>query len=771
MEIVLWERNLFTMPFIDLPRQKTIYKVGQPLTALHLITSGSVRVYSPTGEYLIGKGDMIGICEICSEVHFLGYETVEDVHIMNYPLPNPEALQDLFEKNPDLASLSVISAFRQMCTIMNHCEESALTCGNLYNRLHEHLAAYQTLCGQYHLPPKELADIEQVTTYVGMETPDMWLTDFYQALLQIFPANPSAAVARESAVATGFLRKASLDFRKTYLSLEEQLRYQEQLLHYYINQDEEDLFSCYTNLFYQVSQASADTTDVYTAIQGLVSTVTSNAALDKSRLAARLQGFKENVSRLGAKQPVAADTPHAEVHELLAGSLASILEYAGAEIETASAFRQNVDAYKRLSDKSSSDEQACRLRRQLTEGFYAIYSQVLEKSMTDDAVPLPVKMFLLFGYVDEELAGTADSVFLYQLASGSEALSDDGVYTFYDWLKNIYEGKKQPSRNEFGEDYVDYLHKQKVSGKLSEQELQDLTENPMRKVEFELRNVFPTVNKITYGRVTTFCPVFTSDNVLKELSSCHVTPSAIRTVLDKIRSIDYSAFYRETLNMDSPVAQKENIHVECLPDIILMPNAGIRGVTWQEIEGRKRTTPSRMMLSVFHMEDLYTTTIRLVGDYRWEMCKRVQGARWNDLSERSLTSEYFDYIQFYKKNNELTPEAKERIRQSLQGAKNSFKEMFIRDYLLWIQLESSASPRLNKIARQILFTYCPFSYEVRQKVQSNPLYGELLRRHDVQCQQHLSHLNKLCQKLRNEGTPVPEAIEQEVEYFRRQLPT
>lgn len=163
--------------------------------------------------------------------------------------------------------------------------------------------------------------------------------------------------------------------------------------------------------------------------------------------------------------------------------------------------------------------------------------------------------------------------------------------------------------------------------------------------------------------------------------------------------------------------------------------------------------------------------IRLVGDYRWEMCKRVQGARWNDLTERSLTSEYFDYIQFYRKNNDLTTEAKERIRQSLQGAKNSFKEMFIRDYLLWILLESSASPRLNKVARQILFSYCPFSLEVRQKVQSNPLYGELLRRHDVQCQKHLSHLNKLAQKLRNEGTVVPETIEQEIAFYRNQLPT
>ncbi len=759
------------MPFIDLPKQKTIYKAGQPLTALHLITSGSVRVFSPTGEYLIGKGDVIGICEICSEVHFLGCETVEAVHIMNYPLPNPEALQDLFVRNPDLASLSLISAFRQMCTMLNHCEESALTCGNLYNRLSEHLSAYRDLCAKYGLSPKELTDIDQVTTYVGMETPDMWLTDFYQGLLQIFTANPGAAVAREAAVVTGFLRKASLDFRKTYLSLEEQLHYQEQLLHYYISSEGEDLFSCYTGLFYQLTQASADTADLYTAIQDVISTITSNAALDKPQLAARLQSFRENLSRFGSKQPAASDAPNATDHEQLAGSLSAILEYACAGIETASSFRQDVDAYRELSDKSASDEQACRLRRRLTENFYTLYAMVLKKALTDDSLPLPVRLFLTFGYVDEELAGESNSAYLCQLVDSPEGQSGEGVYTFFDWIKCIYEGKKQPSRNEFGEDYVDYLHKQKASGKLSDEELRDLSDNPMRKVEFELQNLFPTVNKITYGRVTTFCPLLAADNILRDISASHVTAADIRSVLDKIRGIDYTVFYRETLNMESPVAQKENIHVECLPDFILMPNAGIRGVTWQEIEGRKRTTPSRMMVSIFHMEDLYTTTIRLVGDYRWEMCKRVQGARWNDLTERSLTSEYFDYIQFYKKNNDLSSEAKERIRQSLMGAKNSFKEMFIRDYLLWIQLESTASPRLNKIARQILFTYCPFSREVRQKVQSNPMYGELIRRHDVQCQQHLSHLNKLCQKLRNEGTPIPETIEQEVEYYKRQLTT
>ena len=38
-----------------------------------------------------------------------------------------------------------------------------------------------------------------------------------------------------------------------------------------------------------------------------------------------------------------------------------------------------------------------------------------------------------------------------------------------------------------------------------------------------------------------------------------------------------------------------------------------------------------------------------VGRYRWEMCRKLQGVRWNDISEHSLTSEYYDYIQYYKR--------------------------------------------------------------------------------------------------------------------------
>ena len=156
----------------------------------------------------------------------------------------------------------------------------------------------------------------------------------------------------------------------------------------------------------------------------------------------------------------------------------------------------------------------------------------------------------------------------------------------------------------------------------------------MERVKFELTNMFPQTNKITYGRVTSFCPVFTADDVLKDLSSSYVTTAKVSKALEMIRSIDYSAYYRESMDFDNmDVMGKEIIHLEYLPDIILMPNVGIRGVMWQEIEGKKRNSPSRMVFSIFHMEDINTSLVRLTGEFRWELCKRVQGARWNDHSQ------------------------------------------------------------------------------------------------------------------------------------------
>ena len=58
---------------------------------------------------------------------------------------------------------------------------------------------------------------------------------------------------------------------------------------------------------------------------------------------------------------------------------------------------------------------------------------------------MPVKMFLYFGYVDEELAGLKNAVTLYRMAEAMSDHSDIGVYTFYDWLMAIFRGQNLPA--------------------------------------------------------------------------------------------------------------------------------------------------------------------------------------------------------------------------------------------------------------------------------------------------------------------------------------
>lgn len=760
------------MAGITLEKGKQVYSPGQPMTALHLITAGKVSVSYPGGSYLIGKGDVIGICETCLEVHFLSYTVEEDSSILTYPVASQENLDDLLEKHPDVARLFLMSAFKQIHTLLVRSSLSRVECGNLYQALLSDYTNYTSLCRRYRITPQVLDRIDNITDYLENEAADLWLDGFYLGLHHVYSDEKYRTLAGEANVASGLLRKCSLDYRKTFSVLEEQYQYRQSILLYYFRNDENDLFAYYTELYYQLGNSCEDLDAIYENINRIIQQFTEDDDFEDERIANRIRTFLNSKSRISVPTDNEDTEMTADIAAELSGSLNKILDYAGLDLEISPTFRENVLAYRALPDRNSMDDNATHLRKTLTEQFYVLYSVLFERSLKLADMPMPVKMFLYFGYVDEELAGTDNAARLYRLARHMNNHSDRGFYTFYDWLLAIYDGKKMPSRNEFEEDFQDYMRKQQMSGEFTDRELRALEKNPMSRVNYELRNMFPVVNKMTFGRISTFCPVFTSDNVLKDLDESLVTYTKVSRVIDQIRSIDYSAFYREGLDTEHAQAMgKELIHREYLPDIILMPGMGIRGVMWQEIEGKKRNSPARMFLAAFHMEALDATLIRLTGEFRWALCKRIQGARWNDVSERSLTSEYFDYVQFYRKNHDLTPEAKERIKNSLQRAKNSFKEMFIRDYVTWILFEGNGSPRLNKVSRQILFTYCPFPNNICKTLEQNPLYSDLLERRRIKTGQRMHHLEVLEQKLKNSKTPIPGTLYSEKQFTAGDLPS
>lgn len=737
-----------------------ICESGQPFHSMYTIIKGSVRAVYTDSEFLLEKGDMIGLNELFHDSYIFSYIAAEDVTLVSFPYSKGK-LNELFQKQPDFALLAASSSFKQMKNILEVYEFSKYDCDSLYHYLMDSYKEYTALCGRYRMSPRSLPDLEDIVPLTLDEDIEEWLESYYENMSVVVTKTLSMSPVPYFDYLNGLLMKTSQDIADVMSVCRIMYDYKADIGKLLMNENRLDLFDLYTTMFFRIGQHHEASTYLSAAISRMMINLEGFGSIDKELYESRKKEYLDRLQLMEEQGGEFAEHASSENQNAAAvsGSLETILQYADCDDEINTSFRQYMEEYKKLIDKNATDDENRRLRLNITKLFYKIYMNAFQVSLTDKHIPIILKMFFLFGYMDEELAGMENASYLYSIADHFPSAPDKQVYTIYEWLKAIYEGKKEPSRNEFDVDYLAHIHELKVTGKITPAMETRMASDNAQKVIFELQNMFPLVNKITFGRISTFCPVLSEHNVLKSLDKSLVTAETVLGNIEHIRSTDFSAFCRETVysNPEGGVA-KELINVEVLPDIILLPNIGIRGAMWQEIEGRKRTTPARLMTSIFQMEDLLSIMARLTGEFRWEMCRRIQGARWNDVSERSLTSEYSDYIQFYKKNNDLTPEAKDKIKSSLQKAKNSYKEMFIRDYVTWILFEGNGSPRLNKVARNILFTYCPFSKAVREKLISNPLYREILDRYSIRIAGKLHHMDNLYQKLQNTHHPVPAEI-------------
>ncbi len=746
----------------EFPMGTLLIQSEQPISALHLITKGSVRAFYPGGEFYLNKGDVIGVCELAYDSYFISYQAVEDISLASYACTDGH-LSELLRAKSDLSNLIVSSLFRQLKEILDQYELTKFDCDNFYQYLMKSYSEYGRFTAKHGIATRVLPGLEDVTEMeLEDDVPD-WLNSYYGQLQRIMKS--ITAKAQIADFILGMLLKASQDVYEIFSVCRELYEYKAEIAGLLMNENKLDFFDLYASILYRIGAHDEDSTAITAALGTMMIQLENQASIDKEMYKNRVQEYKNKLEALQN----AADSPEeqssSDVPDLT-DSLHTILTYAGCDEETTTGFKTAVDKYNKLSDKNGSDDACRKLRLTVSKLFYKVYTQAFMKSLSDSNIPKIVKMFFNFGYVDETLAGMENAAYLYSIVDSLPSDPSRGVYTAYEWMKEVYEGRKAPCRNEFDNDYGAYVHELKVTGKITAAEEAPMLADRSKQVQFELDNMFQSVNKMTFGRISIFCPVFSESNVLKDLSESLVSADKVRSSFEHICATDYGAYYRETMysNPDIGIA-KESVSVEILPDVILMPNVGVRGVMWQEIEGRKRTTPARMMVSLFQMEDLNNILVRLTGEYRWEMCKRIQGARWNDVSEPSLTSEYFDYIQFYKKNRELSADAKEKVKLSMQKAKNSFKEMFIRDYESWIIYEGAGSPRLNKVARTILFTHCPFSKEIRDKLKANPLYKEMMDRYGVKQSQKIHHMDNLIQKVKNSGAAVPDEIADQRAYL------
>ncbi len=678
---------------------------------LEVLVKGKLRISNDSTSIELDVGGIVGMVEKPGRKYIYSYEAIEESTVCSYPFETLNDIPKIVRSNPRIAPIlaaQCVSSASDLCSIYEQEFEQAL---REYEQIMADRADYPGLCIKAGLVPESFPEFDEIICPDRPHNLPEWVMDYcrslkeHEALLKksFYPVSIDIAVGM---VMTSFT--------------------------------------------------------VYNTISDVVQLINEYKRILRRRTARFTRAMKMLRIRLKDMEKGIEEGEGGTI----VNALETILAYAEAAPEYALRFEELLRQFKSSPGKYDSGDEARALRKDLSAAFYDIYLPIFLRSLTDDDPPLEIRMFFMFGFVDEELAGEKNTAILANMAKSYTPDPSGKVLTLYEWLRKIYMLEVTPSRNEFDQDWPTYLRDLKNSGTVNDVQFDAMMNNPLKRLDFEIHNLFSLGNRMTFGRVSSFVPVFDGVNVIRPLDTAYQTYADIHSYFERIRKIDFSVFARQAVysNTDIGITQLY-IDRDITPYMILMPNIGSRACLWQEMDGKNRQTPARMLVSVFNTENTEEIMIKLFGEFRWEMCKAVQGVHWNDVTDPSLTSVYCDYLQFYKKNSALSSDAKEKIRTDLKKYSSNYRSVFVGDYLTYIKYEAAGSLRLNKVVREMLFTFCPFSKEVREKLADNPQFAELISRHDMRVLNLSKPVANAAARLRREEVPVPKEITAQLEYL------
>ena len=738
---------------IQLKKGDHLVRKGESTKAMYIVLRGSVFLQTEFNKIELGTGSVIGFTVGVSEEHICDYVAAEDSLIASYKYESPEDYKAIFKEQPKYCYAFLHAAIKQYKTILDSYKALEDAAIEISDFIAKQYSDYEIHCAQADFDMKEAA-IGELSEVYQPEPIRPWELGYFKDLIEMPEKNLRFFYQDKEDLTIGVLLQvaemmsrmiSNMDALKEYID-----RVKESLLC-----EEDDLLELWYDLAMKYALREEPVDKVNRRVDELEAFLKMTGFYSREEIEERLKYYRDmdfaTYVQSHQTQVHEEDIENGEVAEILTREqvlktdfATYVMKYAGYEADEITACKQLIAEYDKIAEVQDYTPEMQKTRRALTKVFYEIYERAFLRAVHARSISTVMKLFFNFGVLDLQMAGEHH---LDELMAISELLDNqwreqkerdaDGeiyshVYSAYQWLCLVYRGEKEPSKNEFDIDYTGHLLELRKNHEITREEENKLKRDPLKKVEFEIRNMFMTNNRITYGRITTFCPVLHQKDFMRSIDQLIVSSITINAAIDDIRALDYSCFYREVFFASPKYGiERTEIMKEVLPDVILMPNIGSKAMMWQETAGVKRDTPARFIFPVMTSGELPDMMLETIGRYRWEICRKILGVRWNDIREKSLTSEFYDYIQFYRKNRDLSQQAKEKVKADLVHAKNNYREVFVSDYMGWMKYESQGNFRLNKVSRRIISEYVPFKADVRKKLEENPMYKELFTKSNI----------------------------------------
>ena len=758
-----------------------IYAKGEQISSMCLVVKGRVRIHTEGVNIVVGSGNFLGICDLAHGKHQVTYEADTNSVVYAFAASDfSQTIRAVVKANKDYSVLMVSTLSKYIRELSNIYDSLHSVSDDLYNFITEGEKKYLEIAeeaGVKAAPAKALSSIDM---YAGGEDIDINKVVYYRNCCEV-PAEIQKSFFGYNTTIALYNVSEQIELINVLIKhCEGNAEYVKGLIKPLIK-DDHSLYMGVWQLATTMQHMQEDTKEIMSLFDDVIDRVnsTENLLYEKCHIDLEIDHeFMEDAyfdllngsadSNVGDDMAEFALTEETQVSvEELDGALSYIVEYAELEDAVAAEFIQYIEEFAALPDKVSTEDDARAIRRGIAKIYYDLYKKVFLKDYrSSENTPLIIDLFLKYGFISEKLLTTE---LLEELLAIDDFDSGSGsckVYNMKEWLTEIANGTKEPSKSEFDMDYEENLRDMRKTGRITEEQQRQLAVDRMAKLDYEINNMFKANHRLINGQISIFVPFLHTDGCTGSLQRLHLSKDRINGAVQRLLKIDYSAFYRERIFKEGEDRfQKEYIVEEVFPDVILFPALGGNGVMWQELSGRRRNSKGRFLLPYFLDTDLDSVMIKLFGRFRWELCRTMQGASWNNIQIKSLTSEYSDFIQFYRKNRELSDDKKDKLKMQIQKSRNNTREVFVIDYENWIKHEAQGGLTLSKPVREIMATYCPFRVSVRESMVEQPLFRDAMARFIRERGKKKKDYELKFKIWEKDGVKVPEEIIRTKEFY------
>lgn len=743
-----------------------LFEMGDTVDFIAYVHKGCVIKTNGTKSITIDEGNFICHDDIYSGFYSYDYTAMAGTEIMPIPASSGLDIVQFLTSNPTLHK----SITYPICCLCKGLYEMYVSLYNIvndfYTSLKDDYISYMAICDNTHITAGEFSLPHNADTYtLSGQAFGKNLTILRNI---VNDADKEKNLAETSGIK--YLKLQIEVINRAYIAYDDMFFYLKSLIEMFASENDSCLFSLTSKLHNQIN--SSDSLDLLTQMKEQITSIDDRVKtqlnydldIDYNRVnfffmvADHEEEFEPTLDGEVIK-PVKADfMPEVTFEDCdLNDILLQLCNYAELPKDKYDTINKYVVQFLNLPDKYSKDTDVRAFRKSFCELYYELYEAVFFKYATSKTANILVKMFLDYGLLDERLVTDMQ---IHELMNVAPLNPDErcGVYRMSDWLLRVYHEEDIPSKNEFDQEYADFVREIKKNEGLSATEEKRLLEDAPSKVHYEIQNMLKYNSRLLNGNLLSFYPMLHMESFEKSIEAMTLTTESIMESIDAWKEYDYSVFYREIMYANpAKRIEKEVIQKEIYPVIILFPVAGVNGVMWQDISGKRSNSSGRFFLPSFFNGSLEDTMLTMLGRFRWELCKTLQGVSWNNIQVPSLTSEYIDYIQFYRKNKELTADKKDAIKTQLTKCHNNMRDFFVYDYTIWLKYESSGAMRLNKFSRRMLATYCPLAKKYRDKQAAQPIYEEAMKKFNInrlkkvkEYQSKITYYQKKCNDIPSE---------------------